>query len=98
MEIFNGNSLLKQAPQIVPQMDSSLTGWGAALQGTSIGGKWSFQERKGHINELKLQAVRPVLQAFLKSQNFTSIRMQTSNIVALTYLKKIGARGRRGGG
>ena len=72
------------------QTDASLTGWGAALQGKSIGGAWSFQERKWHINELKLPAVKLVLQRFRNSQNFTSIHIQIDNIVALTYLKKLG--------
>ena len=87
---FQWASLLKQVPQFVPQTDASLTGWGAALQGKSIGGTWSFQERKWHINELELLAVKLALQTFLKSQNFTSIHIQMDNIVALTYLKRMG--------
>ena len=51
-------------------------------------GTWSFQERKWHINELELLAVKLALQTFLKSQNFTSIHILMGNIVALTYLKK----------
>ena len=90
LEIFNGTSLLKQVPQVVLQTDVSLTDWGAALQGKSIGGTWSFQERKWYINELELLAVKLALQTFLKSQNFTSIHIQMDNIVALTYLKKMG--------
>ena len=46
LEIFNRTSLLKQVPQLVLQSDASLTGWGAALHGKSIGRTWSFQERK----------------------------------------------------
>ena len=72
------------------QTDDSLTGWGAALQGKSIGGIWSFQERKCHINEFELLAVKLALQTFFKRQNFTSIHIQTGSIVALTYLKKMG--------
>ena len=87
---FQWASLLKQVPQFVLQTDASLTGWGAALQGKSIGGTWSFQERKWHINELELLAVKLALQTFLKSQNFTSIHIQMDNIVALTYLKRMG--------
>ena len=34
--------------------------------------------------------VKLALQIFLKSQNFTSIHIQMDNIVALTYLKKMG--------
>ena len=70
LEIFNGTFLLKQAPQAVLQMDASLIGLGAALQRKSIGGTWSFQERKWHINELELLAVELVLRTFLKSQNY----------------------------
>ena len=39
---------------------------------------------------MELLAVKLALQTFLKSQNFTSIHIQMDNIVALTYLKKIG--------
>ena len=81
---------MKKVPQVVLQTDASLTGWSAALQGKSIGGRWSFQERKWHINELELLAVKLTLQTFLKSQNFTSIHIEMDNIVALTYLKKMG--------
>ena len=90
LDIFNGTFLLKQAPQGVLQTDAPVTGWGTALQGKSIGRTWSFQERKLHTNELKLLAVKLALQTFLKSQNFTSIHIQMDNIVALTYLKKMG--------
>ena len=88
MEIVNRTAFLKQAPQVVPQADASFTGWGAALQGKSMGGTWSFQERKCHINELELLAVKLALQTFLKSQNVTSVHIQIDNIVAVTYLKK----------
>ena len=40
--------------------------------------------------ELELLAVKLAIQTFLKSQKFTSIHVQMNNIVALTYLKKIG--------
>ena len=51
------------------QTDASLTRCGAALQGKSIGGTWPFQEKKWHINELELLAVKLALQTFFKSQN-----------------------------
>ena len=89
LEIFNRTSLLKQVPQVVFQKDASLTVWGAALQGRSIRGTWSFQERKQHINKLELLAVKLAHQTFLKSKNFTSIHIKMDNIAPLTYLKKI---------
>ena len=42
---------------------------GCSSPGKIIGGTWSFQERKWHINELELLAVKLALQTF---QNFTS--------------------------
>ena len=42
---------------------------GCSSPGKIIGGTWSFQESKWHINELELLAVKLALQAF---QNFTS--------------------------
>ena len=90
LEIFNGTFFLKQAPQVAPYTDAILTSWCAALQGKSIGGTWAFQERKWRINELELLEVKLNLQTFLKSQNVTSIYIQMNNIMALTYLKKMG--------
>ena len=38
LEIFNSTSLLKKVPKVVLKADTSLTGWGAVLQGKSTGG------------------------------------------------------------
>ena len=62
---------------------------GCSSSGESIGGTWPFQERKWHMNELELPAVKLALQILLKSQKFTSIHIQMDNIVTLTYLKKM---------
>ena len=58
------------------QTETSLTEWGAALQGRSVGGIWSFQERKWHINDLEPLALKLALQTFFKSQNFSSIHIK----------------------
>ena len=76
LEIFNGTSLLKQVSQVVLQTETSLTEWGAVLQGRSVGGIWSFQERKWHINDLEPLALKLALQTFFKSQNFSSIHIK----------------------
>ena len=88
MEIFNGTSFLKHSPQVVLQTDTSLFGWSPALQEK---GFLCYSSRKEiAYKELELLAVKLAIQTFLKSQKFTSIHVQMNNIVALTYLKKIG--------
>ena len=51
---------------------------------------WSAQEMKYHINILELLAVRFAIQTFTKYRDVKAIHLQVVNIVASTYLMKMG--------
>ena len=51
---------------------------------------WSAQEMKYHINILELLAVKLAIQTFTKYRDIKAIHLQVDNIVALTYLMKMG--------
>ena len=51
---------------------------------------WSTLEMIYHINILELLAVKLDMQTFTKYRDVKAIHLQVDNIVALTYLMKIG--------
>ena len=51
---------------------------------------WSAQEMKNHFNVLELLAIILAIQTFLKILKHEAIHTQVDNIVALTYLLKMG--------
>ena len=59
------------------------------------GRTWTQQERRMHINELELLALKMVLETSLKAQEIKSLNMQMVNIVALTFFPKIGGGGHK---
>ena len=58
-----------EVPQVTLFTDASLTGWGGVLfdhhtgEWREVGGKWKYDGR--HINQLEMEAVRQVVEAFL---------------------------------
>ena len=62
----------------------------AHCQGIAIGGKWSKQESYKYINILEMIAVKLALLTFMKTRKVTSVHFQIDNIVALTYVIKMG--------
>ena len=51
---------------------------------------WSVQEMKYNINILELLAVKLAILTFTKYRDVKEIHLQVDNVVALTYLKKMG--------
>ena len=91
LKLNNGRSLLWRPPQIVIQSDASKEGWGAYCQGERAGGPWTQEESKLHINILELKAAKLAILTFTRNrQNLNSIHIQMDNMVALTYLVKMG--------
>ena len=70
--------------------DASAKGWEATCNGISTGGMWSAQEMKNHINFQELLAIKLAIQTFSKTLKHKTIHLQVDNIVALTYLLKMG--------
>ena len=67
---------------------------GGNLSGNHHGGTWSYQERTKHINILELIAAKLAILTFTKGKSVTAIHLQIDNMTALSYLVKIGGRGR----
>ena len=65
-------------------------GMGSILQGSASGGQWHKQESVMHINILDLKAVHFVLLTFTKMFQNKSIHVQMYDMVALTFVVKIG--------
>ena len=90
IEIYNGRILIQLPAQALLQTDVSLTGWGAVWEGMKTGGTWNQQERRMHIIEMELLALKLVLETFLKAQEIKSLHTQMDKIVTLTYFLKMG--------
>ena len=52
IEINNGKLIRQNPIDIWLQTDASLNGWGAECSQISIGGRWTAEESKNHINYL----------------------------------------------
>ena len=63
---------------------------GGILQGSVNGGQWKKQEPLMHTNILELKAVHFVLLTFTKMFQNKSIHVQMYNMVALTFVVKMG--------
>ena len=90
LELCNGRALIQPPAELLIQTDASTKGWGATCNGISTGGMWFVQEMKYHINILVLLAVKLAVQTFSKTLKHKAIHLQVDNMVALTYLLKMG--------
>ena len=86
IELYNGRTLIQLPAQALLQTDA----WGAVWEGMKTGGTWTEQERRVHIKELELLALKLALETFLKAQEIKSLYIQMDNIMALTYFLKMG--------
>ena len=72
------------------------TAWGGGgfLPGHKTGGPWSDVERKDHINVLELKAAKLVILTLCHLlPKFQSTHLQMNNLIAFSYLLKMGGRG-----
>ena len=77
-------------PDIVVESDASLMEWGAACDGESIGGRWTYQETQQHINFLEMKAAFFAIQSFCTELHHKHIRLMIDNTTAVTYLNNMG--------
>ena len=63
---------------------------GGTLSGDMHWGQWSSQERDLHINILELKLVKLAILTFTKLKKPSSIYLKMDNIVALSYVAKMG--------
>ncbi|KAK3094975.1 hypothetical protein FSP39_008608 [Pinctada imbricata] len=64
----NGKQLLKPSPDLMIESDASNLGWGAVCQDMKMGGPWSKEEKKLHINALELKAAHLALKSVAKNK------------------------------
>ena len=70
--------------------DASTQGWGANLNNTTTGGRWSNSEESHHINYLELKAILLGLQSLCKEVTHDHIRVMTNNTTAVAYVRNMG--------
>lgn len=81
------------SPQLLILADASSEGWGAICNSIKIGGRWSAEERRHHINYLELLAIYHGLRAFCKDKHDLHIQIKSDNVCAVTCIKKMGSIG-----
>lgn len=82
--------VLKTNPDTTLSSDASLSGWGAAYNGQSTGGRWSHDEATHHINVLELKAAYFALQTFFSKSENMHIRILIDNTTAVAYINNMG--------
>lgn len=70
--------------------DASTSGWGAICNGRSAYGLWNFSERNNHINFPELMAAFLALKSFAREDKDCQILLRIDNIVAISYINKMG--------
>ena len=98
MGLWNGRSLLPRKPDEVVYVDASKWGIGAYYKDSSgheaRAHRFFREEDKTHINERELLAAEFGLRSFAAKFNWKdrNIVIKTDNIVALSYLNKMGGK------
>ena len=70
--------------------DASNRGWGAFSNGTSVGGPWSTEEARLHINTKELRAALYGLRVFAADLLDSAVLLRIDNTTAVTYIDKMG--------
>ena len=84
------HKIFHESPDVIIHTDASLLGWGAVVNGTSIGNPWDSSEKKCHINVLELKAVLYGLQYFCDNMYNKSIKIFTDNMTTVAYINNMG--------
>ena len=91
--LYNGTSIKKHSSVMVLTTDASQSGWGATFENQSTNGEWSMEEKKQHINWLRLQTVLLGLQSFLSSScGGNVIKVFCDNSTAVAYVNNMGGK------
>ena len=78
IDSVNGSPITPPTPTFFIMTDASKTGWGAVFQGHHTKGHWSEDERRLHVNLLKLKATFLALKTF----HVTGLRMHNTTAIA----------------
>ena len=91
---WNGRAIISSGPDMIIQTDASKAGWGAHREGRplseGVNGLWSVHEQTSQINLLELRAAEFAIKALAKGMTNIHIHLKMDNIVALTYINKLG--------
>ena len=71
--------------------DTSLKGWGAALNGVSSGGPWSSEESRRHINYLELYTAFFTLKYFVGKIANSHVKLMLDNTSAVGMINSMGS-------
>ena len=69
--------------------DASHEGWGVSYGNTPTGGAWLPNEKRLHINVLKLKAIFLALKAFIKTKN-EHVKIMCDNTTTMSSINKMG--------
>ena len=81
---------MRERPSLEIETDASLMGWGAVCAEEKIGGRWTDQESRLHINSLELLAVFHAVWAFAKDKTDLVIQVHLDNTTAVAYINHLG--------
>ncbi|XP_067317662.1 CREB-regulated transcription coactivator 3-like isoform X2 [Anolis sagrei] len=77
-------------PSKILTTDSSLTGWGAHVDGLTTQGTWTSVEAALHINLMELLAVEKALKSFEPILRCQVVQLMTDNTTVMFYINKQG--------
>ncbi len=91
---WNGTSFWRPSPVVLLQTDASALGWGAFLpeQGLTRSGRWTVAEATTNSNVRELRAISKALETFSTQLQCRRILIQSDNVTALAYLRKVTGR------
>ena len=75
---------------VIIYTDTSTKGWGAVKDAEKIGGRWSDEEVKYHINCLELMASFFGLKAFCKNEQGIHVQVYSDNSTTVNYINAMG--------
>ena len=75
---------------VIIYTDASTKGWGAVKETEKIGGRWSEEEAKYHINCLELLAAMFGLKAFCKNEQGIHVKIYSDNSTTVNYINAMG--------
>ena len=84
------NDICHPSVDITLYSDVSLRGWGAVMNDTSTGGRWSPSEAENHINCLELLAALFSLKCFQSSLSGEHVKIMIDNTTAVSVINNMG--------
>ena len=87
---FQVRHIIRESAKVTMYTDASLTGWGAKLGNSKIGGRWNDFESKNHINVLELLAISHALKAFQEQVQSHHVKIFSDNTTAVSYINNMG--------